>query len=129
MRWRLIQFIVLFAIFLVFIVFNLENKCDISFGFTTFEEVPVFLTVFFSLMIGMICILPFVFIKSKNKNTPQKPPNPTGTRNCRFFEMFFMSSAIRILSKIFKSTAIVPVLKPGTTIVAPNKTPLIIFFI
>ena len=71
MPWRLIQFIVLFAVFLVFIMFNLENKCDISFGFTVISYVPVFVTVFFSFMIGMLCILPFVFMKPRKKTEPK----------------------------------------------------------
>jgi len=67
MRWRLVLFIVLFAVFLVFIISNLslENKCNISFGPFTAKEVPVFLTVFISLMAGMLCMLPFIFIRKK----------------------------------------------------------------
>ena len=66
------QFIILFVVFVVFIAFNLgdEYKCKINFGFTQTEEVPVYVTVFFSLIIGMFCILPFVFIKPyKKQNT------------------------------------------------------------
>jgi uncharacterized integral membrane protein len=60
MPWRLIEFIIIFAVFLVFIAFNLGNKCDISFGFKTFSDVPVFLTAFASFFLGMICAMPFV---------------------------------------------------------------------
>jgi len=59
MPWRLIVFIIIFAIALTFIAFNLGNRCDINFGFTKFEDVPVFLTAFISLFLGMFCILPF----------------------------------------------------------------------
>jgi uncharacterized integral membrane protein len=59
MPWRLIQFIVLFVIFFLFIVFNLENKTDISFGFTKVKDIPVFLTAFSGFFIGMLCTLPF----------------------------------------------------------------------
>ena len=72
MPGRLIQFIVLFAIFLLFIIFNLGNRCDISFGFVKFRDVPVFITAFLSLMVGMLCTLPFVF-RSKIKK-----PSKTG---------------------------------------------------
>ena len=61
MPWRLIRFIVLLAVFLVFISLNLENKCDIGFGFTTITGVPVFLTAFFSFFFGMVCAFPLVF--------------------------------------------------------------------
>jgi len=59
MPWRLILFVAVFAVFLVFITFNLDNRCDISFGFKRFENVPVFLTVFSSFAIGLVCSLPF----------------------------------------------------------------------
>ena len=70
MPWRLIQFIVLFAIFLLFIIFNLGNKCDISFGFAVIKEVPVFLTIFSSFMLGILCTFPIIFgLKSRKKTT------------------------------------------------------------
>jgi uncharacterized integral membrane protein len=70
MPWRLIGFIVLFAVFLVFIAFNLGNSCDLSVGFYTFSGVPVYLTVFASFILGLFCAVPFVFsftLKKKNK--------------------------------------------------------------
>ena len=60
MPWRLIIFIAVFAVFLVFISFNLENKCDISFGFAKLKEIPVFITIFTSFVLGLICALPLV---------------------------------------------------------------------
>jgi uncharacterized integral membrane protein len=69
MPWRLIQFIVVFAIFLLFIGFNLENKCDIKFGTEkmVLKDVPVYFTVFCSFIIGMLCALPFVFRHKSQK--------------------------------------------------------------
>jgi uncharacterized integral membrane protein len=68
MPWRLIVFIITFGIFLAFIFLNLGNKCDISFGFRTFSEVPVFLTVFSSFILGMFCAVPFIFgFRAKRK--------------------------------------------------------------
>ena len=69
MPLRLIGFILVFAVFLAFVAFNLGNTCDISFGFTSFEDVPVFFTVFSSFILGMLCSLPFMLrIRSKRKN-------------------------------------------------------------
>jgi uncharacterized integral membrane protein len=65
MPWRLIVFIVLFLVFFLFIVLNLENKTDISFGFTVLHDIPVFVTAFFSFIAGMFCIFPFLFRKRK----------------------------------------------------------------
>jgi uncharacterized integral membrane protein len=57
---KLILFFVIFAIVLLFVAFNLTNKCDISFGFAKIKDAPVFLTVFASFFLGMICALPFI---------------------------------------------------------------------
>jgi len=72
---RLIQIIVFFAIILLFIVFNLENKCNISVIFKEIEDVPVYLIAFFSFILGMISTLPFIFsyqIKKKRKAEDEK---------------------------------------------------------
>jgi len=74
---RLIVFIIVFAIFLAFITLNLENKCNIGFGFHTFENVPVFLTVFISFITGFLFALPLIFWKGKNKlNDTEKSKTP-----------------------------------------------------
>jgi len=79
MPWRLIIFIVIFAVFLVFISFNLENKCDISFGLFKLEQVPVFITIFSSFVLGLLCALPLVIhIKKKRK---ERRPNETSSRS------------------------------------------------
>jgi len=68
MPWRLIVFILIFGIFLAFVTFNLENRCDIGFGFTVLEDIPVFLTVFISFSLGLICAFPLVmYIKRSRK--------------------------------------------------------------
>jgi len=61
MPWRFLVFLVVFGVFLAFITFNLDNKCDISFGFTVIPNVPVFLTVFISYVLGLLCSMPFIF--------------------------------------------------------------------
>ena len=71
---RLITFIVIFVIFLFFIVFNLGNKSDVSFGFTSFKDIPVFVTAFSSFVLGMLFTLPFMFSRRKGW---KKPPADT----------------------------------------------------
>jgi uncharacterized integral membrane protein len=70
MPWRLIGFIVLFGIFLAFTALNLDNRCDINFGFRSFQGVPVFFTVFASFVAGLLCALPFAFAVRKKKKVP-----------------------------------------------------------
>ncbi len=79
MPWRLIIFIIVFAVFICFISFNLENQCNISFGFKTFQAVPIFLTVFISFVLGMLCSLPFITHLRKKHNTPQLTRNKDST--------------------------------------------------
>jgi len=68
MPWRLIQFIFFLVIFLFFAGFNLDNKSDISFGFTSIKDVPVFFIVFFPFVFGMLCALPFVIRQRAKKH-------------------------------------------------------------
>jgi uncharacterized integral membrane protein len=78
MPWRLILFIVIFAIFLGFVTFNLENKSDIYFWFnkTGFHDVPVFMTIFSSFVIGLLCALPVVMFIRKKQKEPYEKDNP-----------------------------------------------------
>jgi len=72
MPWRLILFIIIFIVFLVFITFNLDNRCDLSFGVVKFEQVPVFLSVFVSFVLGLICSLPFILLTKRKKGEKSK---------------------------------------------------------
>jgi len=74
MPWRLIQFIVIFVVLVVLVAFNLgdSNKCDISFGFATIKDVPVFLTAFSAFILGMLCVLPYI-IKLRIKGKAGRP--------------------------------------------------------
>ncbi|MDR2618398.1 MAG: hypothetical protein LBC62_05955 [Treponema sp.] len=65
---RLIGFILIFAVFLTFIVLNLDNKCDVSLGFRTIREIPVFITVFVSFFLGMFCAVPFAISFGRKKH-------------------------------------------------------------
>jgi len=77
MPWRLIILIVIFGVFLAFITFNLENQCDISFGFAKIPDVPVFVTIFASFAMGLICALPLVLhIKKRRLEKPDKNIKP-----------------------------------------------------
>ena len=71
MPFRLIGTIILLILVTIFAGVNLDNKCDITFIFYTFEKVPVFMTVIVSFAIGVILMLPFTFGRKKKK--PQKP--------------------------------------------------------
>jgi uncharacterized integral membrane protein len=65
--WRLLGFILIFAVFLAFIVFNLDNRCNVSFGFTMLKDMPVFITAFVSFFLGMLCAVPFIVSLHRKK--------------------------------------------------------------
>ena len=65
---KFIGFVALCAVFLVFIGFNLENKCDISFGFTKLSGVPVFFTAFASFVLGLLASVPIAISIRLKKN-------------------------------------------------------------
>ena len=64
---RLIFIIIVFAMFLCFIVLNLEHKSDVSLGFRNFTDIPVFLSALVSFTMGMIVAVPLVFSVSRRK--------------------------------------------------------------
>jgi hypothetical protein len=65
---RLIGFILLFGICIAFIGFNLENNCNVSFGFILLEAVPVYLTAFCAFILGLLFSVPFVFSLRAKRN-------------------------------------------------------------
>jgi uncharacterized integral membrane protein len=68
---KFVGFVALCAVFLVFIGFNLENKCDISFGFTKLSDVPVFFTAFASFVLGLLASVPIAISIRLKKNRKQ----------------------------------------------------------
>ena len=83
---RLLLFILFFAIFLAFIVLNIDNKCDISLGFIAFSDTPVFLSSLFSFVLGMLFAVPLVFsLRKKNKKAANaEPAEITGNKKSRW---------------------------------------------
>jgi uncharacterized integral membrane protein len=80
MPWRLILFVVIFAIFLVFITVNLDNRCNINIGFAQFEGVPIFLTVFISFFLGLICATPLFLHLSKKRKGKNKTDDASSSQ-------------------------------------------------
>lgn len=69
---RMIGMIAIIAVMLFFIVLNTgeANKCDIKYWVTeasVFKQVPVFLTVFISFALGMLCSFPVMFFIRRGK--------------------------------------------------------------
>jgi hypothetical protein len=79
---KFIGFVALCAVFLVFIGFNLENRCDISFGFTSLSGVPVFFTAFTSFVLGLLASVPIAISirlrKNRKRDAEDRAPKRTG---------------------------------------------------
>jgi uncharacterized integral membrane protein len=63
----LIFFILVFACFLCFIIFNLGNASNVSLGFRTFSDIPVFVTALFSFALGMLFTFPVLFTVGRSR--------------------------------------------------------------
>ncbi|MDR1618367.1 MAG: hypothetical protein LBS06_04890 [Treponema sp.] len=82
MPWRLIGWILILGVFLMFIALNLGNSCGISFGFYTFSNVPVYLTALSSFALGLLCAIPVMISihVGKKKGGPAKEKKEKGRK-------------------------------------------------
>ena len=81
---RLILIILVLGLFLAFILLNIDNKCDISFGIKTFTEIPVFVSVLFAFVLGMLFALPFGISLSMRLRKTSKPELPAEGKKKRW---------------------------------------------
>jgi uncharacterized integral membrane protein len=80
MPWRFIGTIAALVIIMIFVAFNIHNSCDLSVVFTTIPDVPVYLTVFFSYVLGLLSFLPF-FVLGVLKKHPKKEKQSEDSAN------------------------------------------------
>ena len=66
MPGKLLYFIMVMLMLVLFMGFNLSNRCDISVIFHVFKDLPFFLSMLFSFILGNIALLPFI-ISSRHK--------------------------------------------------------------
>ena len=87
MPGRLMFFILIFALILFFIGFNLgdEFKCNINFGFTRLNNIPVFFPIFVSFVLGLLFSLPLVIKNKAGKKSDgtakEKKPDKKQAKN------------------------------------------------
>lgn len=76
MPWRLVVFIIILGLVVIFAGLNIDNTSDVSFGFWKIEGVPIFISLFFAFVIGVITMAPFVIGKGgkKRKAMDSEPP-------------------------------------------------------
>ncbi len=76
MPWKLLAFIVLMTVTLVFIGFNLENRCDLSLVFFTFQNVPIVISILGSFVLGLLAAF---FLALGRPRTKEATPRVSGS--------------------------------------------------
>jgi len=71
MIWKFLLFLVGMVLLIAFAWVNYDNVADISFGFYNFREIPVFISVFVSFVVGALFAIPFAFFGKKKKPTSE----------------------------------------------------------
>ncbi len=79
MPWKLIAFLAILFAITFFIGFNLDNRCDVSFVFYQYKNVPVFVSLLVAYLAGAVSVLPFLIVHRsraarKGKGTGTVPP-------------------------------------------------------
>ena len=62
-----ILFVIVIVLVAIFVGVNHANVCNISFIFTELQNVPVYLTILVSFVVGMLIMLPFTIGKKRGK--------------------------------------------------------------
>ncbi len=74
--WKMIFFLIILAFVVFFAGFNITNVSDISFGFYTIKDVPIFISLFIAFIIGALIMIPFIAKSSNAKKRQIKEASP-----------------------------------------------------
>jgi uncharacterized integral membrane protein len=80
MPWKTILLIIAATFAVLFIALNVDHKTEISLIFFTLDQVPVYLTVFVSMLIGALVMVPTVFRRRKRQHEDPSQDQDTGSR-------------------------------------------------
>lgn len=72
---KLFSFVFFILVLTFFIGFNLENRCDISLIFYTFQDVPIFMSLLLAFSLGILAVIPYLF-GSRKKPAVKKAESP-----------------------------------------------------
>ncbi len=68
----MVFFLIVLAVVVFFAGFNITNVSDISFGFYTAIDVPIFISLFVAFVVGTLVMIPFVAKKKVPKKKEKK---------------------------------------------------------
>ena len=89
---RLLGTILSLVVLAFFVGFNLDNKCNVNVLVHTFQNVPVFITIIISFVVGVLFTMPFAFsYKSQKKkeaknNQVQVVDKTDGSNKCAVYK-------------------------------------------
>ena len=69
---RLLGTILSLVVLAFFVGFNLDNKCNVNVLVHTFQNVPVFITIIISFVVGVLFTMPFAFSYNSQKKKEAK---------------------------------------------------------
>jgi len=75
MPWKLLAFTAVIALVLVFVGFNLDNRCDISIALFTFSDVPVVITILAAYLLGLLSAF-FLAVGKRARTGPRVSAAP-----------------------------------------------------
>jgi uncharacterized integral membrane protein len=67
MPWRMIFFLFIMLLVVLFIAMNVNHTSDISFGIVSWQDVPVYLSLFIAFSAGVLLTIPMVLLKRGRK--------------------------------------------------------------
>ena len=79
MPFKVIMYLFGLVVFTLFVGFNLDNRCDVSFVFHVFRDVPVVISMLFAFCAGAVCVIPLL-LSGKKKKAPPAPPSAKGPK-------------------------------------------------
>lgn len=89
MIWKIIVYVLIIALLVLFISLNISNVTDVSLIFYTIPDVPVYLTIFISVLFGcLIMAIVFLFSNHKSKKNKKKKEALHDTVDKKFEENF-----------------------------------------
>jgi uncharacterized integral membrane protein len=73
MPWKMIFFLLIVFVIVLFIFFNIDTSSDISFGFVTYHDVPIFISLFLAFTAGVVITIPMILLgKGRKKRGAKK---------------------------------------------------------
>lgn len=72
MPWKLVLFLATLLLATLFIGFNLDNRCDVSWIFGTFRDVPIFVSLLFAFTAGVFAAIPFKLRSTRSRSGSER---------------------------------------------------------